>query len=112
MVYDEGLAQRGRELIDEHPGYAEKKMFGGIGFLLNGNMACGVNQENLIVRVGAEAYADALSQPHVEIFDINGRAMTGWVMVKEPGYRPEADLRDWVEKGSEFSLTLPVKLKT
>jgi TfoX/Sxy family transcriptional regulator of competence genes len=112
MVYDEGLAQRVRELIDEHPGYVEKKMFGGIGFLLNGNMACGVNQENLIVRVGAEAYADALSEPHVEIFDITGRAMTGWVMVKEPGYRSEVDLRDWVEKGLEFSLTLPAKLKT
>jgi len=109
MAYDEGLAQRVRELIENHPGYVEKNMFGGIGFLLYGNMACGVLRDNLIVRVGAKNYIDALLEPHVELFDITGKAMTGWVMVKEPGYRPDRDLRDWVEKGMEYSLTLPAK---
>lgn len=85
MAYDEGLAQRIREILSESPGYEEKKMFGGIGFLLHGNMACSVIREDLIVRVGAENYTAALQLPNVELFDITGRAMTGWVVVKRAG---------------------------
>jgi len=109
MAFDEGLAQRVREILENQPGYDEKKMFGGIGFLLSGNMACGVIREDLIVRVGAEKYTDALLKPNVELFDITGRAMTGWVVIKEPGYRSDNELRDWVEKGIEYSLSLPAK---
>lgn len=109
MAYDEGLAQRVRELISEQPGYEEKKMFGGIGFLLRGNMACGVIREDLIIRVGADAYTDSLLKPHVELFDITGRAMTGWVIVKEPGYREDQTLENWVQQGVAYALTLPAK---
>ena len=109
MSYDEGLAQRVREVLENQPGYEEKKMFGGIGFLLNGNMACGVIRDDLIVRVGADNYTDALLKPHVELFDITGRAMTGWVVIKEPGYRSDNHLMDWVEQGMEYSLSLPAK---
>ena len=109
MAYDEGLAQRVRELLSEWPGYEEKKMFGGIGYLLHGNMACGVIREDLIIRVGSEKYTDALLQPHVELFDMTGRAMTGWVVVKEPGYQSDSDLKDWVEQGAAYALTLPGK---
>ena len=109
MAFDEELAQRVRELLDNRLGYEEKKMFGGIGFLLHGNMACGVLRHNLIVRVGEDNYTDALLEPHVELFDITGRAMTGWVMVKEPAYRIDEDLRSWVDKGVKYSLSLPAK---
>ncbi len=109
MAHDEGLAQRVREILSESLGYEEKKMFGGIGFLLQGNMACGVIREDLIVRVGAENYSEALLQPDVELFDMTGRAMTGWVIVKEPGYRKDSNLNDWVDQGVSYSLTLPPK---
>jgi TfoX/Sxy family transcriptional regulator of competence genes len=109
MAHDEGLAQRVREILSESLGYEEKKMFGGIGFLLQGNMACGVIREDLIVRVGAENYSEALLRPDVELFDMTGRAMTGWVIVKEPGYRKDSNLNDWVDQGVSYSLTLPPK---
>ncbi len=109
MAYDEGLAQRVREVLSDCMGYEEKKMFGGIGFLFHGNMACAVIREDLIVRVGAENYSDALLQPDVELFDITGRAMTGWVVVKEQGYRKDSIFIDWVNQGVSYSLTLPPK---
>jgi TfoX/Sxy family transcriptional regulator of competence genes len=109
MVYDEDLAQRVRSLIEKKPGFSEKKMFGGIGFLLHGNMACGVIRQDLIVRVGADRYLDALVQPYVELFDMTGRAMTGWVIVKKQGYQDDQDLQDWVSKGVEYARTLPSK---
>ena len=109
MAFDEGLAQRIRELFTNRLGYEEKKMFGGIGFLLHGNMACGVIREDLIVRVGADNYTDALLKPDVELFDMSGKAMTGWVVVKEPGYRSDSDLNGWVTQGTEYSLSLPAK---
>jgi TfoX/Sxy family transcriptional regulator of competence genes len=109
MAFDESLAQRVRELFTNRLGYEEKKMFGGIGFLLHGNMACGVIREDLIVRVGADNYTDALLKPDVELFDMTGKAMTGWVVVKEPGYRSDSDLNGWVTQGTEYSLSLPAK---
>ena len=109
MAHDEGLAQRVREILSEHMGYEEKRMFGGIGFLLQGNMACGVIREDLIVRVGEENYTDALLQSDVELFDMTGRAMTGWIVVKEPGYRKDDNLKDWVDQVADYSLTLPPK---
>jgi len=109
MTYDEGLAQRIRDLISDHPGFMEKKMFGGIGFMLRGNMACGVNQENLIIRVGPDNYQGALTRPNVEVFDLTGRPMTGWIVVKESGYQNDADLQEWVDQGVGFALSLPEK---
>ncbi len=109
MAFDEDLAQRIRNLIIEYPDYVEKKMFGGIGFLLAGNMACGVNQEDLIIRVGPDDYQDALTKPNVKVFDLSGRPMTGWVVVKEPGYQKDSDLMEWVDRGVAFALSLPEK---
>jgi hypothetical protein len=109
MAYDEGLAQRIRELISGQPGYEEKKMFGGIGFLLRGNMACGVIRDDLIIRVGVDNYKDSLLKPHVELFDLTGRAMTGWIIVKEPGYRADEDLEMWTDQGVAYALNLPAK---
>ncbi|HDD56102.1 MAG TPA: hypothetical protein ENG59_07670 [Chloroflexi bacterium] len=74
MAHDEGAAQRVRELVSDQSGNEEKKMFGGIGFLIHDNLACGVIREDLIVRVGAKKYIDSLLQPYVELLDITGRA--------------------------------------
>jgi TfoX/Sxy family transcriptional regulator of competence genes len=109
MVYDKGLAHRVEELIADSDGFEAKKMFGGVGYLLYGNMACGVLYEYLIVRVGKEVYDEAMGQPYTRPFDITGRTMKGWVMVTAEGYEDDADLKDWVGKGVNFSLTLPPK---
>ncbi len=109
MAYDEGLAQRVREEMGELPGYVEKKMFGGIGFMVQGNMACGVIGTGLIVRVGRERYRDAVAAPHTGPFDMTGRPMTGWIVVAAEGYAADEDLRDWVQEGVAFAQSLPAK---
>ena len=109
MAYDEGLAQRVREVLGDLPGLVEKKMFGGVGFMVRGNMACGVNKNDLIVRVGPEGYEEALSQPHAREFDLTGRAMTGWVAVAPEGYEDDEALKGWVQQGVDFALSLPAK---
>ncbi len=109
MAYDEGLAQRIRELLTDRPELVEKKMFGGIGFMLQGNMACGINKEDLIIRVGPEAYDKAVIHPHTRPFDITGRPMKGWIMVKPEGYATDDALKAWVDQGIEFAQSLPAK---
>ena len=109
MAYDEGLAQRVRDIMIDEPGLVEKKMFGGVGFMLDGNMACGVNKEDLIVRVGPENYGQAVIQPHTRPFDITGRPMKGWVMVSPAGVAADEDLQGWVQRGINFARTLPPK---
>lgn len=109
MAFDEGLAQRIRELIEEQPGFSEKKMFGGVGFMLRGNMACGVNKDDLIVRVGPDRYDEALAQPNSGPFDFTGRPMRGWVTVAPGGYESDHDLASWVQQGVEFASSLPPK---
>lgn len=84
-------------------------MFGGIGFMVRGNMACGVNKDDLIVRVGPDKYQEALDQTHTKVFDMTGRPMTGWVVVTEDGCQSEDDLAAWIQKGVDFALTLPPK---
>lgn len=109
MAYDEGLAQRIGDMLGEQPGLVEKKMFGGVGFLLHGNMACGVHKDALVVRVGPERYDEALKRPHTRPFDITGRPMKGWVMLAADGYEADDDLNSWVQQGIEFALSLPPK---
>lgn len=109
MAYNVSLSRRIHELLQDQPGLIEKKMFGGIGFMLQGNMACGVNKEDLIVRVGPEAYGQSVIQPHARPFDFTGRPMKGWVMVGPPGYAAEEDLQAWVKQGVDFALSLPAK---
>jgi TfoX/Sxy family transcriptional regulator of competence genes len=109
MAYDEGLAQRIEEALAGQPGYEAKKMFGGVGYMLQGNMACGVNQDNLIVRVGPDSYEEAMAQDHTAPFDMTGRPMKGWVVVLPEGYQEDRDLSSWVQKGVDFALSLPAK---
>ena len=109
MAYDEGLAQRIREKLQDQSGCEELTMFGGIGFLLHGNMACGVVGEDLIVRVGPERYQEALEETGVREFDLTGRPMTGWAAVAPAVTRTEEGLRKWVEKGVGFVSNLMPK---
>lgn len=110
MAHENDLAQRTRAALKEMqaPQLTEKKMFGGVGFMVRGNMACGVHKHRLIVRVGIEAHQKALAMPFAGEFDITGRSMKGWVMVEEQGCNDEA-LKQWVKSGLEYALTLPAK---
>jgi TfoX/Sxy family transcriptional regulator of competence genes len=109
MAYDEYLAERVRMILDKTTGLVEKKMFGGIGFLLQGNMACGVQEDYLIVRMSIQDYEIAMKQPHVRVFDLTGRAMKGWIVVEREGIAMDDALRNWVQLGIDFALTLPPK---
>lgn len=109
MAYDELLGARMRAVLGPLPGLEEKKMFGGIGFLVNGNMACGVHKNNMIVRVGPENYTAALARAHTRPFDMTGRPMAGWIMVEPLGCATESDLKAWVEQGLAFAASLPGK---
>lgn len=106
MAYDEDLAQRIRRVLGEAPDLVERKMFGGIGFMLRGNMACGIHKDKLIVRVGPERYQETLARPHTMPFDMTGRPMRGWVMVAPEGCETESLLEDWVQQGVKFALSL------
>jgi TfoX/Sxy family transcriptional regulator of competence genes len=108
MAYDLKLADRIRLELSGVP-VVEKKMFGGLGFLLNGNLACGVNKDNLIVRVDPEKHATLLKKPHAKPFDLTGRPMKGWLVVEADGCKTEKQLSTWVKEGVEFALTLPPK---
>ena len=109
MAYDESLAARIRETLDRQAGVVEKKMFGGVCFLLNGNMLVGVWKENVIARIGLEAYEEALAEPSVVEFDITGRSMRGWVMVEPEGVDEDEDLKRWIGHAVEFVQTMPAK---
>jgi TfoX/Sxy family transcriptional regulator of competence genes len=109
MPYDEFLAARIRAAIGPLPKLEEKKMFGGIGFIINGNMACGVHKNDLIVRVGPAKYEVALSRPHTRPFDMTGHPMAGWIMVEPEGCATESALKGWVEQGVAFARALPPK---
>lgn len=108
MAYSRKLAERIRSQLDSVP-FVEKKMFGGIGFLLNGNMACGVNKDDLIVRVDPEKHNTLLKKGHARPFDITGRPMKGWLLVDADGVKTEKQLSAWVKEGLEFASTLPPK---
>jgi TfoX/Sxy family transcriptional regulator of competence genes len=110
MAYDEDFAHRVREQLAEESGVTEKAMFGGLAFLLNGNMAVGLSGGGeLMVRVGPDATDDALARPHARLFDMTGRPMKGWILVAPEGVRTKRQLGGWVQRGVKFARTLPPK---
>jgi TfoX/Sxy family transcriptional regulator of competence genes len=111
MAFDESLAARIRAALARKRGVEEKNMFGGVGFLLHGNMLVGVWKDSLIVRLGPENYDDALLEPRVREFDITGRAMKGWVLVESEGVEEDDQLKDWIERALKFVKALPAKEK-
>jgi len=109
VVYSESLASRIRQTLAGRRGITEKKMFGGIGFLLNGNMCVGVSQTSLIVRLGPEQADEARRQPNVVEFDVAGRPLKGWVMIEAEGIDTDEQLTAWIQQAVEFVETLPRK---
>lgn len=109
MAYDEVLSGRIRAILSNQPNLVEKKMFGGVGFLIQGNMAAGVHKDMLVVRVGPDDYEQTMNLPHTRPFDMTGRAMKGWVLVEPAGFESQVDLTQWVQSGLDFALTLPPK---
>src|SRR5262245_52539007 len=107
MSYDETLAERVRLALLGHTGVSEKKMFGGICFLLGGRMICGVAGDELMVRVGSERDDEALAKPRVRLMDFTGRPMKGYVFVAPPRRAAQAEVAAWVEWAVDFASTLP-----
>ena len=104
MAYDEALAEHVREALSRRGGLSERKMFGGIGFMLNGNMAVGVHGDELIVRIAPERTDEALAQPHTRVFDMTGRPMKGWILVGSG-----ADVDSWIAEGAAYAASLSPK---
>ncbi len=109
MADDEALARRVRRALADHPTVIEKKMFGGVAFMLAGHMCCGVVNDDLMVRVGPEKFDEALARPHARPMDFTGRPLKGMVYVGPEGYRSDADLAEWVRRGVNYALSLPPK---
>lgn len=109
MAYDEGLAVRIRDLVVEVPAVVEKRMFGGLAVLVNGNMAVGVAGDDLIVRCAVLDFATLLAEPGAKVFDMTGRVMRGWLLVDAEAIAEDEDLATWVGRGVDFALSLPPK---
>ena len=109
MAFSEALANRVREALGKRKGITERKMFGGLAFLLNGNMCCGVMKDQLMLRLGESGAAEALAEPHTRPMDFTGRPMKNMVYVEPAGLASEEALRKWVGQAVAFASTLPAK---
>jgi TfoX/Sxy family transcriptional regulator of competence genes len=109
MAYSEALAQRIRAVLQDELGVTERKMFGGLAFMLRGNMCCGVVKDELMLRVGAEQYAAALARPHARPMDFTGKPMKGMIYVDTTGVATADNLAEWVQWGVNFAGSLPPK---
>jgi hypothetical protein len=109
MPFDRQLADRIRIALHGRSGVTEKQMFGGIGFLVNGNMCCGVHGEELMVRLDPATAGEALRNPHARVFDLTGRPMRGWILVASDGVAAQDQVAFWVERGFAYASTLPSK---
>jgi TfoX/Sxy family transcriptional regulator of competence genes len=111
MAFDEVLAERIRQTLARRTNIDERTMFGGVGFLLNGNLLVGVWKEALVVRLGKEEGEEALKEPHVKEFDITGRPMRNWVLVEPEGVQDDEELSAWIRRAMKFVGALPTKEK-
>jgi len=110
VAYDEDLANGIRELIAFEPDVTEKKMFGGLAFLIGGNMAVAASgQGGLMLRCDPEETDALLEKPHAKTFEMRGREMQGWLRVDEEGLKTRRDLEPWVRTGVEYARSLPLK---
>jgi TfoX/Sxy family transcriptional regulator of competence genes len=110
VAYDEDLANRIRELVETEPGVTEKQMFGGLAFLIGGNMSVSASgQGGLLLRVDPDETDALLEEPHARPFEMRGRAMQGWLRVDSKGLRSKHDLERWVARGVAYARSLPAK---
>lgn len=109
MAFDENLARRVQEILLPLTGFSEKRMFGGAGYMHNGNMICGIYKDNLILRLEPEDAESLVQQEHVRVFDITGRPMKGWVMIGPDGCQEDQQLVSRIKLAVKFVATLPAK---
>jgi len=109
MAYDEDLADRIRAIVSDVPGISERKMFGGICFMVNGNMALGPVRDYLMIRVGPQMYDDALADGRAREMTFTGRSMKGMVEVDAVNLEDDDVLAEWVQRGLDFAASLPPK---
>jgi|SRR5438876_4421048 len=110
MAYDEATAGRVRKLLSVRPDVAERKMMGGLCFMVDGRMCCSVSgRGGLLIRVGPDAHQLVSNEPHVQPMAMGGRTMTGFVRVAPEGYRTEAGLKQWIKRGLDFVASMPTK---
>ena len=109
MAYSEDLAERVRDALAPRAGIRERKMFGGVAWMLDGNMACGVIGEDLLVRLERDEVEAALALEHVGPMDFTGRPMSGFVLVDAAGVADDEELARWVDTGADFAASLPAK---
>lgn len=109
MAYDEGLAERIREVLSERSDVTEKQMFGGIAFMVRGHMCVGIVKDDLMVRVGPDAHAKLVRRPHARAMDFTGRPMKGFLFVSAEGLESDAALSEWVGHGVAHATSLPAK---
>ncbi|HYJ60247.1 MAG TPA: TfoX/Sxy family protein [Actinomycetota bacterium] len=109
MAVDEELAGRIRDLVGPLAGVTEQRMFGGLAFMLDGNMCVGVHGEDMIARLSAAEGERALAEPHVRMMDVTGRPMTGWLFVGPEATSTDEELADWVDRCVTYASSLPPK---
>ncbi len=109
MAYCEERADRIRTALQGVEGITERKMFGGLSFMLGGNMCCGLASRDLVVRIGPDGYEEALEQPHARAMDFTGRPLRGMVYVVPAGYETDEALKEWTSRGVEYARSLPAK---
>jgi TfoX/Sxy family transcriptional regulator of competence genes len=109
MAYDTALAERIKKSLARQENLTEKKMFGGVAFMVNGNMCCGVHKQDLIVRIAPDDTAKALSKAGAKTFDLTGRPMKGWVLVSADACKRDAALKAWVRQALAYAKSLPPK---
>jgi TfoX/Sxy family transcriptional regulator of competence genes len=109
VAFDEALAARVREALAENADISERQMFGGIAFMLSGNMAVGVSKEDLMVRIDPDDQEEALAHAGVRPFDMTGRPMKGWILVDPEATAEDSDLAQWITRGLDFAGSLRPK---
>jgi TfoX/Sxy family transcriptional regulator of competence genes len=109
MAYDEALAERVRKVLKRRKDVTEKRMFGGLSFLLNGNMCCGVVDKDLCLRLGNDGVAEALKERHTREMDFTGKPLKSMVFVRPAGFKTDDALKSWVKRAVSFTKSLPPK---
>lgn len=109
MAYDESVASRVRVAMKRRKGVGEQKLFGGLAFMLNGHMCCGVLGDELVVRLGNDDVLDALEEDHTRPFDFTGRVIKSMLYIEQAGFADEAQLKKWIDRAVRFTRTLPEK---
>lgn len=111
MAYNQELAERIRKILKGKRGVEERKMFGGLTFMVNGHMACGIEKNRLMVRVKKEQYEELLKKPHAKEMDLTGKPLRGFLFIQPKGFETDAGLGYWIAQALIFAKTLPKKDK-